>query len=937
MDPSQPPHNGQSLSGGGGGGGNSSTGIPTKLSADEMRQRRLAALGSTSTSTADSIPIATASATATDTAVRPPSSSISSTNTSTSPAKKSAARVVGFAPQSVVISSSNSNATRGWPDPPDAELRAALALSMESSTTTATTDNNNNNNNVAVDEPPPIVDYTQHLAVWYQSAAPFDVLAFHQVMWDTSLTTDSDKLRWVGQAINVRVDDDADRTTTPATTTSTSTDVIMAMSSEPHHAATSHGNNMLEAVAESHLPWGLLQQHGGPCGVMAAVQAEMLRLLVFGPRRCAPEHVLDYPVVPLVVVTMENTASSITAHDTIRQALGKSIALVLARAALTPPVTGDADGSERRAVVRLVLPTKQHENSAVLSFQDLEAGTAALSWQDLEPWSTAAAAAATSSSTASAALTVYTVGLPEAAPATAGPKRQKTNESQEALHARILRLARAVSAFLLQPSPVSSSSNDGSSTTAATPLDSFRRPGGVLLLVMSLVASRGKQVIEREFDDPTGTKLTSQFGHCAQELMNLLLTGQAVSNVFDNTLTPAGTVCRGIQSQPMIGYLTQLESMRYCEVGSYYKSPRFPIWVVGSASHFTVLFGEAAALTESKSDMLLDQCRRAFKGVEGGEENGFISTVQLGAVLKSLDLNVGGDHAVQTLAASLEVSGAGIILWDEFWKVTSRLMTGATLETVLQDDDDELPPLLLGESLLGDSGETASGDRKPAPVAAAAPSAATSSSNSMLESDEEMARRLAAEWGSEEVQVVGGTGINALYEAARAASPMEVEPSVGLSDEELARRLQAEWDAEIPGASSSVGAVNGSPLALGSDAGDGGAPFPATPPRGRYDEDSKPQAKASSADALHALDFEKYGDSFQLFHYNGLRGGVLTPFRVTRLSAEEAVGASIALNRGNHSSLHGSGGSDGDLEDVVRTKFPSCMVNWLGKSPPYID
>jgi hypothetical protein len=79
------------------------------------------------------------------------------------------------------------------------------------------------------------------------------------------------------------------------------------------------------------------------------------------------------------------------------------------------------------------------------------------------------------------------------------------------------------------------------------------------------------------------------------------------------------------------------------------------------------------------------------------------------------------------------------------------------------------------------------------------------------------------------------------------------------------------------------------------------------------------------------LQFEEYGDKFSLYHYNGLRGGTLTTFRITRLSPEEAVGASIALNKGNASD------GSGDLEDVVRTKWPSCMVDWAGKKPPFID
>ena len=109
------------------------------------------------------------------------------------------------------------------------------------------------------------------------------------------------------------------------------------------------------------------------------------------------------------------------------------------------------------------------------------------------------------------------------------------------------------------------------------------------------------------------------------------------------------------------------------------------------------------------------------------------------------------------------------------------------------------------------------------------------------------------------------------------------------------------------------------------------------------------------------FEFEKFGDTLRLYHYNGLRGGTLTPFRVTRLSPEEAVGASIALsksgtggggrgddvgeenisNRGAGSARNrgggGNGGGGGDLEDVVRTKYPSCSFNWRGVRPPYID
>lgn len=59
-----------------------------------------------------------------------------------------------------------------------------------------------------------------------------------------------------------------------------------------------------------------------------------------------------------------------------------------------------------------------------------------------------------------------------------------------------------------------------------------------------------------------------QFGHCNQELINLLLSGQATTNVFDGNkvLGDAGMTIHGVGHRCEIGYLTQLEALRYCEV-----------------------------------------------------------------------------------------------------------------------------------------------------------------------------------------------------------------------------------------------------------------------------------------------------------------------------------------------------------------------------------
>jgi hypothetical protein len=128
------------------------------------------------------------------------------------------------------------------------------------------------------------------------------------------------------------------------------------------------------------------------------------------------------------------------------------------------------------------------------------------------------------------------------------------------------------------------------------------------------------------------------------------------------------------------------------EVGGYYKTPQFPIWVVGSTSHFTVLFGDASCLHESASDILLEQVRHAFKTMEGGaEENGFIQTHQLYPFFQTLDFKHLPEHSVQTLAATMEVHGADIILLEDLWKRTSRLLTGASLESVLEWMDTIVP------------------------------------------------------------------------------------------------------------------------------------------------------------------------------------------------------------------------------------------------------
>jgi hypothetical protein len=266
----------------------------------------------------------------------------------------------------------------------------------------------------------------------------------------------------------------------------------------------------------------------------------------------------------------------------------------------------------------------------------------------------------------------------------------------------------------------------------------------------------------------------------------------------------------------------------------------------------------------------------------------------------------------------------------------------------------------------------------------------TSTASSTLQSDEELAKKLAEEWGT-------------------SMTNDEVDQGA-TSDEAYARALQAQWDAEFANTSDNANADDmasqvattdgqeGTGL-FGLDLSDDDSPEPelrfpgllsssgnetpiARPPTplartldampifpssGDRNDQQKVQFKTDididthlkdvakdskaptqqysqsiTSDVLNGpiliggrhtdkLEFENYGSNFPLYHYNGLRGGTLTPFCVTRLDAVEAVGSSIGLSGG--ASHHGSD----DLEAVVRTKWPSCTFNFFGKNAPYID
>ncbi|KAI2555159.1 MINDY lysine 48 deubiquitinase 3, partial [Homo sapiens] len=131
---------------------------------------------------------------------------------------------------------------------------------------------------------------------------------------------------------------------------------------------------------------------------------------------------------------------------------------------------------------------------------------------------------------------------------------------------------------------------------------------GVLLFLYSVLLTKGIENIKNEIEDASEPLIDPVYGHGSQSLINLLLTGHAVSNVWDGDRECSGMKLLGIHEQAAVGFLTLMEALRYCKVGSYLKSPKFPIWIVGSETHLTVFFAKDMALVAPEAPS--EQARR---------------------------------------------------------------------------------------------------------------------------------------------------------------------------------------------------------------------------------------------------------------------------------------------------------------------------------------
>ncbi|KAB2083638.1 hypothetical protein ES319_A05G282000v1 [Gossypium barbadense] len=192
----------------------------------------------------------------------------------------------------------------------------------------------------------------------------------------------------------------------------------------------------------------------------------------------------------------------------------------------------------------------------------------------------------------------------------------------------------------------------------------FQSRMGALLFLISALLSRGLDCVQADRDDPSLPLVTAPFGHASQEIVNLLLCGQAVPNVFDGRMDLGGGMfLKGVSTNVEVGFLTLLESLNFCKVGQNLKCPKWPIWVVGSESHYTVLFAlDTAVQDENELEERESHIRKAFDAQDQSGGGGFISVEGFHQVLRETNIRLPSEKLDS-------LCGSGFIVWSEFWQV----------------------------------------------------------------------------------------------------------------------------------------------------------------------------------------------------------------------------------------------------------------------------
>ena len=360
---------------------------------------------------------------------------------------------------------------------------------------------------------------------------------------------------------------------------------------------------------------GLAQEHGGPCAILAAAQAFMLRRLFFDPTPAAPQ--------PLPPAWLEAAAAGegalLPADSDAIEALHRGLADILCGCA-TAPAAAPAGGAPAAA------PPAPPTVAALEACQVVLAIPTAAQLESLMP-----------------------------SIASLGSAPSPIDAARELLYQLVSIAAR--------PCGWSATLNE-----LRGRLDGLRSPIGALCLLVSAVLTRTSDKLSNERGEESVALIDQQFGHASQEVLNLLLLGCGVSNVFDGEKDlGGGFVLRGVPCRPAVGLLSQLEALRYLQVGNYYKQPHAPIWVIASESHYSLLFSLSAAVQSTDAlSQLEERLLEAFSEYDQ-EGNGFISSEHLATLITSLPQWKA--PPLEDLRLQLDPERSSLILWDVFQRV----------------------------------------------------------------------------------------------------------------------------------------------------------------------------------------------------------------------------------------------------------------------------
>ncbi len=405
-------------------------------------------------------------------------------------------------------------------------------------------------------------------------------------------------------------------------------------------------------------PYGLQQRNGGPCGVLASAQGWLIRRALFPDiEQELLEGLAGLEAPPAVrKATPGIEAALASGRDgtaeppspvtgAVPSQAADSCAPVAAAAAAATAAAAAPPAPKQAGGLAAIRPTTQGARLEALSF-----ALAAPLWQ--------------------AALAPTPTGV-ERPPAdvTEGPRVRLVFPAEPGASP----ITAASDASKLRVVDVHSFEEAWSLLHAALP--ELGRSHGVMCLVYSALLTRGVATVKAEMDE-ADTALVARFGHCNQEVVSLFLTGSATSNPFDGERPlfegseAAGLAVRGVSRPPPVGYLTQLEAMRYTEVGSFFKNPTSPVWVVGSTSHFTVLFCTDLACNLPDPSM---RARRVFDKHDT-TSGGMVALEDVPGILGELNLPV-ASQPMQTRAVVARMDkGIGMAVWTDFWEATRKML-----------------------------------------------------------------------------------------------------------------------------------------------------------------------------------------------------------------------------------------------------------------------